>query len=70
MSPELLKSLIQWSNDEGKASGYASSVTVSSVQTGRVSVHIADNSNDDLCRRMEAQEQAFKAQQEALDNIQ
>ena len=32
---------------------------------------MADNNNyDDLCRRMEAQEQTSKAQQEALDNIQ
>jgi len=31
MSPEPLKSLFQWSNDEGEASGYAYSATVSSV---------------------------------------
>jgi len=31
---------------------------------------MADNGNDDLRRRLEAQEQTFKAQQEALDNIQ
>ena len=31
---------------------------------------MADNVNDDLCRRLEAQEQTSKAQQEALDNIQ
>jgi len=31
---------------------------------------MADNSNDDLHRRMKAQEQTSKAQQEALDNIQ
>jgi len=31
---------------------------------------MADSSNDDLCRRMEAQEQTSKARQEALDNIQ
>ena len=43
---------------------------VSSVRTGRVSVHMADNDNDDLRRWMEAQEQTSKAQQEALDNIQ
>jgi len=30
---------------------------------------MADNNNDDLRRRMEAQEQTFKAQEEALDNI-
>ena len=31
---------------------------------------MADNGNDDLRRRLEAQEQTFMAQQEALDNIQ
>ena len=31
--------------------------------------NMADNDNDDLHRRMEAQEQNFKAQREALDNI-
>jgi len=47
--------------DEGEASRYASLVTVSFVQTGRVSVNMADNSNDELRRWMEAQEQTFKA---------
>jgi len=70
MSPETLKSLFQWSDDEGEASGYASSTTVSSLQKSRISANMADSSNDDLCRRMEAQEQTSKAQQEALDNIQ
>ena len=68
ISPELLKSLFQWSDDEGEASGYASSAMICSVQTGIISMHMADNDNDDLCRRMEAQEQTSKAQQEALDN--
>ena len=31
---------------------------------------MANNNNNDLCRRMEAQEQASRAQQEALNNIQ
>ena len=31
---------------------------------------MADNNDDDLCYRMEAQKQTSKAQQEALDNIQ
>ena len=31
---------------------------------------MADNGNDDLRRRLEAQEQTSKTQQEALDNIQ
>ena len=31
---------------------------------------MADNSNDDLRRCLEAQKQTFKTQQEALDNIQ
>ena len=35
-----------------------------------MSVHMANNGNDDLCRRLEAQEQTSMAQQEALDNIQ
>ena len=34
------------------------------------SVNMADNVNDDLRRRLEAQEQTFKTKQEALDNIQ
>ena len=50
ISPELLKSLFQWSDDKGEASGYAYSATVSSVRTGRVSAHMADNGNDDLRR--------------------
>jgi len=70
ISPEPLKSLFQWSENKGEASGYASSATASSVQTGRVSTNMADDSNDDLRRQMEAQEQTSKAQQEALDNIQ
>ena len=70
MSPEPLKSLFQWSDDEEEVSGYASSVTVSSVQTCKVSANMADSSNDDLRRWMETQEQTSKAQQEALDNIQ
>ena len=31
---------------------------------------MANNGNDDLRRRLEAQKQTSKAQQEALDNIQ
>ena len=60
MSPEPLKSLFQWSDDEGETSGYASLVTVSSVQIGRASVNMADNNNDDLRQWMEAQEQTFR----------
>jgi len=38
---------------------------------GVMSVNMADNNHDeDLHRRMEAQEQTFKTQQAALDNIQ
>ena len=70
ISPEPFKSLFQWSDDEEEASRYASSTMVSSVQTGRVSANMAENNNDDLRWRMEAQEQTSKAQQEALDNIQ
>ena len=48
---------------------YASLATVSSVQIGRVSDNMADNNNDDLRQRMEAQEKTSRAHQEALDNI-
>ena len=61
---------VQSSDEEDEDSGYASSATVSSVRTDRASVNMADNANDDLRRRLEAQEQTFKTQQEALDNIQ
>ena len=57
MSPELLRSLFQWSDDKEEVNDYASSANVSSGQTWIVSVNIVDNNhNDDLCRRMEAQE--------------
>jgi len=56
-----LRNLFQWSDDE-KASGYASSATISSVRTGLVSANMADNNNDDLRRRIEAQEQTLRAQ--------
>jgi len=62
--------LFEWSDEEEEDSGYASSATVSSIRTDSASVHMADNDNDDLRRRLEAQEQTSKAQQEALDNIQ
>jgi len=65
MSPEPLKSIFQWLDDEGEASGYASSATIKSVQTSRVSANMADNNNDELRWWMEAQEQTSKAQQEA-----
>ena len=65
-----MKGLVQWSDEEDEDSGYASSATVSLVRTDRVSVNMADNGNDDLRRRVEAQEQTSKTQQEALDNIQ
>jgi len=68
MLPDPLKSLFQWSDDEwGEASGQASSATVSSVQIGRVSANMADNNNDNLSQRMEAQQQTFRTQQEVLD---
>ena len=70
ISPEPLKSLFQWFDDEGEASGYASSATISFVQTGRVSANLANNNNDDLRQWMKAQEKTSRAQQEALDNIQ
>ena len=64
-----MKGLFQWSDEEDEDSGYASSATISSVRTYRVSVNMADNGNDDIRRRLEAQEQTSKAQQEALVNI-
>jgi len=69
-SPEPMRGLFQWSDEEDEDSGYASSATVSSIRTERVSVNMADNGSDDPRRRLEAQEQTSKAQQEALDNIQ
>ena len=61
MSLEPLKSLFQWSDDEGEVNGYASSVTVSSVQIDRVSVNMTANNNNDLRQRMELQEQTSRA---------
>jgi len=61
VSPTSLRNLFQWSDDE-EASEYASSATISSVWTGLVSANMADNNNDDLRWRMEAQEQTFRAQ--------
>ena len=70
VSPTPLRNLFQWSDDEEKASEYASSATISLVRTGLVSANMADNNDDDLCRRIKAQEQTSRAQQKALDNIQ
>ena len=64
-----LRNLFQWSDDEENVSGYASSATISSIRAGLVSANMADNNDDDLRRWMEAQEQTFRAQEEALDNI-
>jgi len=53
-----------------KVSGYAFSATVNSEQTGVMSVNMADNNhNENPHGRIKAQEQTFKAQQAALDNI-
>jgi len=60
VSPTPLRKLFQWSDDE-EASRYASSATISSVRTGLVSANMADNNNDDLYQRIEAQEQTSKA---------
>ena len=59
-SPEPMKGLFQWSDEEDEDSGYASSATVSSVRTDRVLVNMADNGNDDLHRRLKAQEQTSR----------
>jgi len=56
-----MRGLFQWSDEEDEDSGYSSSATVISVQTDKVSVYMADNDNDDLRRRLEAQEQTSKA---------
>jgi len=64
-----IEEYFQWSYDEEEASGYSSSATISSVRMEFVLAYMADNNNDDLLRRMEAHEQAFRAQQEALKNI-
>jgi len=69
-SPKPIKGLVQWSDKEDEDSGYASSTTVSSVRTDKVLVNMADNSNNDLRGRLEAQEQTSKTQLEDLDNIQ
>jgi len=61
----------QRSVNKEEASGYASSCTVSSEQTRVMSVNMVDdNLDEDLHRRMEAQEQNSTTQQEALKNIQ
>jgi len=65
-----MRKLFQWSDEEDEDSGYAFSATVSSIRTDRALVYMADNGNDDLRRRLEAQEQTSKAEQETLDNIQ
>jgi len=71
MSPELLRNLFQWSDNEREVSGYASSATVSSEQTRMMFVNMAENNLDeDLRWQMEAQEQTFRTQQEASKNIQ
>jgi len=58
-----LRRLFQWSDDAKEASGYASSTTISSMETGFVLANMAyNNDDDDLCHRMEAQEQASRAQ--------
>jgi len=59
--------MFQWSHEEEEGSNYASSSTISSIQIGFASANMLDNNNDnDLHDRMEAQEQTFRAQQEAL----
>lgn len=63
-----LRTTFPWSDEEDEFSGYASSSTVSSVQTRSASVNMADN-NDDFRRHLEAKEQTSRAQQETLNNI-
>ena len=70
ISPESLRHMFQWPDEEDEGSGYASFGTISSVQTRFVSVSLVDNSDANLYRRREAQEKTTKAQQESFDNIQ
>jgi len=49
MSPELLRRLFQWSDNEGEASGYASFATVSSEQTGVMSVDRSELALKNVC---------------------
>jgi len=69
VSPTPLRSFFPWSDDE-EASGSPSSATISLVRTGLVPANMADNNDDDLHRRMEAQVRTSRAQQKVLDNIQ
>ena len=62
--------MFQWSDEEEEGSGCASSNTICTVQTGLVSVNMADGNDANLHCRMEAQKQTTRAQQKALDNIQ
>ena len=64
-----LRSMFQWPDEEDDGTGYASSGTISSTQERVLSTCMAD-ANEDLRRRMEVQEEATKAQQEALTDIQ
>jgi len=70
VSPAPLRKNFQWSDEKEEPSGYTSSATISSVRMGLVFANMADNNDDDLRRRIEVQEQTFRAQQEALNNIQ
>ena len=56
ISLEPLRQLFHWFNDKEKASGNASSATISSIQTRLVSANKANNDDDDLRHHMEAQE--------------
>ena len=62
MSPAPLKNLFQWSSNEEEASEYTFSATISLVRMGIVLAKMADNNNNDLHWRMEAQEKTFRAQ--------
>ena len=66
ISPESLRHIFQWSDKEEEGSDYASCGIISSVQTGFVSINMADTNKDDLHCRMEAQEQTSRT----LYNIQ
>ena len=71
-SPGAMRHMFQWSDDEPEYNGYTSFDTVSSIQRNVVSVNMVDNDGNDtdLHCHMQAQEEAIKNQQTALDGIQ
>ena len=50
VSPAPLRNIFQWSDDEGEASGYASTATISLIRMRHVSANMADNNDNNLHR--------------------